>query len=120
MELPARQLAAYPCTGNILDSLPEEARVATDADVRRVQEEARALVAARALAPRSGGAFSVPRLSDLARVNRVEGLALGAGASWHATPVLSLGLLGRYGFADHAVTARAVATWTLPPAARSR
>ena len=43
----------------------------------------------------------MPRLSDFARVNRVEGLALGAGGSWHATPVLALGLLGRYGFADH-------------------
>ena len=72
------------------------------------------MVAARALAPRSGGAFFVPRLSDIARVNRVEGLALGAGGSWHATPVLTFGLLGRYGFADHAVTGRAAVQWTLP------
>ena len=113
-EVPPRQQKAYPFKGNILDSLPEEARVATDADVRRVQEEARDMIAARALAPRSGGAFFVPRLSDIARVNRVEGLALGGGGSWHATPVLTFGVLGRYGFADHGLTGRAAALWTLP------
>jgi hypothetical protein len=35
--------------GRILDSLPPDVRVVTDAEVRRVQEEARALVRAQAL-----------------------------------------------------------------------
>ncbi len=113
-ELPSRQLAAYRWQGNILDSLPEEARVATDADVLRVQAEARELIAARALAPRVGASMSAPRLSDFARVNRVEGLALGAGGTWHAAPALALGLLARYGFDDHALKARGAATLALP------
>ena len=86
----------------------------TDEDVKRVQEEARALIAAKALTPRTGGAISANRLSDFARVNRVEGLALGAGAAWHATPVLSLGILARYGFDDQVLKARLSAAFTLP------
>jgi hypothetical protein len=113
-DAPARVKAAHQWNGGIMDSLPVDASVATDADVRRVQEEARALIAAKALAPRSGAAITANRLSDFARVNRVEGLALGAGGAWHAMPSLSLGILARYGFDDHAFKARASAAFTLP------
>jgi hypothetical protein len=112
VEAPASVRRAYKWQGGILDSLPEDARVATDADVRRVQDEARAMVVASALAPRSGASLSTPRISDFARVNRVEGLALGAGGTWHATPALAVGLLARYGFADQALKARLSTTYS--------
>ncbi len=110
VDAPDSVQSAYPWKGGILDSLPGDARVATDEDVRRVQEQARATVVASALAPRSGAALSTPRISDFARVNRVEGLALGAGGTWHTTPTFSMGLLARYGFADQAIKARLSAT----------
>jgi len=113
---PPRQLAAYKFTGKILDSLPVDAVLATDADVARVQDEARAMIAANALAPRSGGSLYARRLSDFARVNRVEGLALGAGGAWQATSSLELAALARYGFADHRAKAWLAASWTLPGA----
>jgi len=108
---PQREMAAYQWKGNILDSLPEDARVATDADVAHVQDEARQMIASKALAPRTGGSFYARRLSDFARVNRVEGLALGAGGAWHATPSLDVDLLARYGFADQEAKARLAFDW---------
>ena len=46
----ARSSARHVWKGRILDSLPPDVRAATDEDVRRVQEEARSLVRASALA----------------------------------------------------------------------
>ena len=108
---PPNVRAQYPWKGNVLDSLPEEARVATDADVARVQEEVRERVASRALAPRTGASLYTRRVSDFVRVNRVEGIALGAGGAWHATPSLDLDLLARYGFADQRAKARLALDW---------
>jgi hypothetical protein len=113
VEAPVRVQAQYPWKGGILDSLPPDVRIVTDAEVQRVQDEVAATVTARALAPREGAALYARRLSDLVRVNRVEGLALGAGGAWHAAPALDLALLARYGFADHAVKARASVGWRL-------
>ena len=79
---PARELAQHEWHGRILDSLPSDVRAASDADVRKVQEEARALVQQQALARARGRvAVGAQGISDFVRVNRVEGLALGAGAS---------------------------------------
>ncbi|MGK2933909.1 MAG: hypothetical protein ACSLFE_01525, partial [Gemmatimonadaceae bacterium] len=64
-------------TGNILDGLPDDVRAVTDAEVLAVQEEARALVRGQALARTRTTSFSGRRISDFARFNRVEGLALG-------------------------------------------
>ena len=66
-------------TPRVLDSLPPDVRAVTDADVRRVQEEARSLVRARALQRARTLALSARGVSDFARVDRVEGLALGGG-----------------------------------------
>src|SRR5215218_9670718 len=46
---PPVQLRKYPWEGRILDSLPPDVRAVTDADVRAVQDEARALVREQAL-----------------------------------------------------------------------
>lgn len=89
-------------TGNILDNLPDDVRAVTDAEVVAVQEEARALVRAQALAQTRSTALAGRRVSDFVRFNRVEGLAVGAGMSQRLGAGFSATAAGRYGFADYA------------------
>ncbi|MEJ7809065.1 MAG: hypothetical protein WKG32_01485 [Gemmatimonadaceae bacterium] len=100
VQAPARTLAAHEWKGRILDSLPPDVRAVTDEEVRRVQAEARELVRAQALNRRSGAALSARRFSDFVRVNRVEGLALGAGLSRRFGSGVNLAASGRWGFED--------------------
>ena len=97
---PAAVLDRYPWHGQLLDSLPPDVSVVTTADVQRVEAEARATVSAAAMARVRTAAVSSPGVSDFVRVNRVEGLALGAGASFDLDPQWSIMARGRYGFAD--------------------
>jgi hypothetical protein len=89
-----------PFTGNILDSLPGDVRAVTDEDVRKVQEEARALVRGQALSRSRSLLLSARHISDIARFNRVEGLALGAGLLQRLGGGLAVAASGRYGFSD--------------------
>ena len=100
VQLPPRQQRAYPWEGDILDSLPPDVRAATDEDVRRVQEEARALVRAEALARARSTSLASRRISDFVRVNRVEGLALGAGISQRLGGGVFASARGRWGLDD--------------------
>ncbi|MCC6317870.1 MAG: hypothetical protein IT361_09280 [Gemmatimonadaceae bacterium] len=84
----------------ILDSLPDGVTIATDDEVRQVQEEARRLVRAQALARARTTRPAARSLSDLAQVNRVEGLAIGAGVRRRLGAGFDLALLGRFGVAD--------------------
>src|SRR5690606_21060714 len=104
---PRSMLARHRWEGRILDSLPPDVRAASEADVQRVKEEARALVQAQALRRASGAALSARRISDFVRVNRVEGLALGAGARLRFGAGLSASIGGRWGLADHEAKGRA-------------
>ncbi len=90
----------FPFTGQVLDSLPPDVRAVTDDDVQRVQEEARSLVRAAALARSRSFAFSARHVSDIARFNRVEGLALGSGLLQRIGAGFALAASGRYGFSD--------------------
>jgi hypothetical protein len=96
-----REQNPYPFTGRLLDSLPDDVRAVTDEDVKKVQEEARALVRSQALARGRNLALSAGRLSDIARFNRVEGLALGSGLLQRLGNGFSVSASGRYGFSDH-------------------
>jgi hypothetical protein len=107
---PLARQREYAWTGSLLDSLPADARAVTDADVARVQEEARALVRERALGRGAGSQLSVRRMSDFVRVNRAEGLALGAGARARVGPV-SIGMIGRYGISDEKGKGRLSLRW---------
>ena len=89
-----------PFTGGILDSLPPDVRAVTDEDVKKVQEEARALVRAQALSRSRNFALSARHVSDIARFNRVEGLALGTGLLQRLGAGLAVAASGRYGFSD--------------------
>jgi hypothetical protein len=101
VQAPRAEQRAYQWKGKILDSLPPDVRMATDEDVRKVQEEARSLVRATALARTRETALSARAVSEFARVNRVEGLAVGLGIGRRFGAGLSSRLSGRYGFSDH-------------------
>jgi hypothetical protein len=89
-----------PFSGNVLDSLPPDVRAVTDADVAKVQEEARALVRAQSLARARTTSLSARSVSDFLRVNRVEGLAVGAGVAQRLGEGFSVSARGRYGISD--------------------
>lgn len=95
-----------PFAGNVLDSLPPDVRAVTDADVAKVQEEARALVRGQALARTRSTSLSARSVSDFVRANRVEGLALGAGITRRLGEGFSVSARGRYGLSDEKVKGR--------------
>ncbi|MEO7503483.1 MAG: hypothetical protein ABIW94_12670, partial [Gemmatimonadaceae bacterium] len=72
----------------------------TDEDVAKVQEEARALVRAQALARSRTLSLSARSVSDLFRVNRVEGLAIGTGLTRRLGSGFSVTGRARYGIDD--------------------
>ena len=103
VQAPAVVLETYEWGGRVLDSLPPDIRAVRPEEVQRVQEEARRLVRAEALARRRSLNLSARAASDFLRVNRVEGLALGAGITRRQGRGLSLSLRGRYGLDDQAL-----------------
>jgi hypothetical protein len=104
-------LRAYPWHGDILDSLPPDVSVTTDADVRRVQAEARALVRAQALRRAEQTRLSAQGLSDFVSVNRVQGLALGVGVEEHVAGGLSAAARPQYGIDDATLRGRVSLDW---------
>jgi hypothetical protein len=101
--VPPAELRAYPFKGGILEGLPGDVKLSENDDVRRIQAEARDLVRAEALA-RSQRTVPLARsVSDFARVNRVEGIAVGGGITRLLGDGLTVQGRARYGFADHAL-----------------
>jgi hypothetical protein len=111
VQAPRAEQRKYEWKGRILDSLPSDVRMATDEDVRKVQEEARSLVRATALARTRETALSARAISEFARVDRVEGLALGLGVGRRFGAGVSSRLSGRFGFADHEPKGEFVLGW---------
>lgn len=101
-----------PLPGSLLAALDSGLvrRAETGFDALRAQ--AARMVRARALVGLPRGRLAASRVSDLIRVNRVEGLRLGAGASVRAGPVDRLGLAAGYGTADRRFTGRVDAART--------
>ncbi|GAC1515958.1 MAG: hypothetical protein NVS1B4_08620 [Gemmatimonadaceae bacterium] len=106
VQFPDDRLRRHPFRGRLLDSLPPDVRVVADADVKRVQDEARALVRGQALARVRSTAFSASGVSDFVRFNRVEGLALGTGITRRFGGGVIGVVGGRWGFADHEAKGR--------------
>ena len=100
--------------GRILDSLPADVRVVTDAEVRRVQEEARALVRAQALRRPQSVTLSALGVSDFARFDRAEGFAVGGGIASRFGGGYGLELRGRYGFDDREGKGSGALSWRSP------
>jgi hypothetical protein len=101
-----RALRPFPFTGGVLDSLPPDVRAVTDEDVKKVQEEARALVRGQALARSRSLALSARHVSDIIRFNRVEGLALGSGILQRVGGGFGVAASARYGFSDEQLKGR--------------
>ena len=99
-------LRDYPFEGPLLAQLPSDVQAVTEADVQRVRQQAQQLVRQQMLARATGTAFSAHRVSDLLRVNRVEGLAFGAGGLWRPMAGWGLSARARYGIADEQVKGR--------------
>ena len=107
---------SFKFSGNILDSLPPDVSAFASADVAKLRDEAQSLVGARALDRARGAALSGRAVSDFVHVNRVEGIAVGAGASVRAAPTLTLGASAMYGFSDRELKPQARLTLYLPGA----
>jgi len=98
-------------TGRILDSLPDDVRAVTDEDVKKVQDEARALVRQQALIREHRASVAARGLSDLVRVDRVEGLALGGALSRRWGQGISTSIGGRYGTDDRRLKGHGSLGW---------
>ncbi len=119
VEAPRAQQRAFAFEGELLKQLPEEVRALDAVEVRRVQEEARAMVRAGALARARNGAPAARSVSDLVRVNRVEGLAFGGGFAQSLGGGFRTALHGRYGLADSRWKGRGVLGWESARGART-
>lgn len=108
---PADRRAAFRFDGALLDGLPADVRTVTDRDVRAVQDAARELVRAQALQRTRGTAIQARSVSDFVRVNRVEGLALGAGLTQRLGRGVRVGATARYAVADERVRGTAALAW---------
>lgn len=111
VSLPPDRLRAYPFTGSVIDAIPGDVRLSENDDVRRVQDEARELVRADALARVERTALSVPTVSDIVRMNRVEGIAVGGGLTRSLGNGFSAGVRASYGTSDHAFKESVTAAW---------
>ena len=113
-QAPPTELRTYPWHGGVLDSLPADVRAVSEPDIQRVQEEARGLIRAQALARAQQATLSARSVSDIAHLNRVEGLAVGAGVSKHVGSGVTATARSRYGFDDHDVKASGSVSWLRP------
>jgi len=100
IQMPQSVLKQHVWNGAILDSLPPDVRAVTDEDVRRVQAEARALVRRQALARARQVSLTARNVSDFARFNRVEGVAIGDGITKPFGGGFFASVRGRYGIDD--------------------
>ncbi len=113
VQAPPEKQAEFTFDGALLDGLPSDVRTVTDGDVRAVQDQARELVRAQALQRTRGTAIQARSLSDFVRVNRVEGLALGAGLTQRLGGGVRLGATARYAIADERARGAVALVWEL-------
>jgi len=100
-------LAQYPWHGGILDSLQLGTPVASASDLSRISGYARDYTIRHA----QGTAIAARSASDFIRVDRAEGLALGAGVSHRFGYGFSATARARYGVADHQAKGEADVSW---------
>ena len=96
---PPQRRAAYRFEEPLRTILPSDMATASSEELTRVQARAAELVGQAALARARSGAVLARSVSDLIRVNRAEGLSLGAGVRRSLGPS-DLSIVARYGFSD--------------------
>lgn len=92
------------------------ARPVEQQDLARVREEVERLVPGRMLSGLPRARPGVSSLSDIARVNRVQGLAIGFGGGFVPSPQLTVRPRVGYGTSDQRLTADLTASWEQGPA----
>ena len=100
--------------GRLLDSLPFDVRTVSNAEIRKVQEEARSLVRAQALQRPKTLALSAGGVSDFARFNRAEGFAVGLGVASRFRRGFGARASARYGIDDREAKGSVGLDWQTP------
>jgi len=101
--LPKAQRDSFPWRGALSDAIQNVAEPVRENDLEQVRAEVSRIAGRRALTGLKRRHLGARALSELVHVNRVEGLAVGAGFVWRTpTDGFELRGLGNYGFADRA------------------
>jgi len=108
---PPERRATYRFPEPLSSVLQPDVSTASGEELARVQARAVELVGQAAMARARSGALLAGSVSDLARVNRAEGLSLGAGLRRRLGGSTDLALTGRYGLADHDPKGALRLTW---------
>lgn len=101
--MPRDSLRAHPFEGRVIDALPPEIQIASSEDVVRARVQAEAAVRAAMLARPATASVTGRGVSDLARFDRAEGLALGLGGAHRTGNGIQVSARARFGFSDHEV-----------------
>lgn len=99
-------LRGHRFEGKVTDVLPPEMRLAEDEDVAVARKMAEAAVRAATLARSSKSTAYTRGISDVFRVTRTEGIAVGAGLSQRWGDAWLASLRARYGISDRQVKGR--------------
>lgn len=102
----------FKFSGTVLDSMPPDVAAFASGDVAKLHDEVNGLVRARSVERARAVALAGSSVSQFVHVNRVEGLALGAGATFHPSPLISVNAGTGYGFSDHEWKPRGAITYT--------
>jgi len=101
---PAAERDSFPWTEPLDAAIEGVAEPVGQGDIVAVRTAAARIAGARVLSGLAPERLGVGSVSDLIHVNRVEGLALGAGGAFRLAANANLRVRGAYGFADHAPT----------------
>jgi len=112
---PPERRAAYRFDEPLRTIVSPDLATASGEELARVQARAVELVGQAALARVRTGAVLAPSVSDLVRVNRAEGLSLGAGVRRRLGSAVDLALTGRYGISDDRAKGAVRLTWRAFP-----
>jgi hypothetical protein len=115
---PLAQQRAYPFEGPLLDVLRPEDPVVRSEDIVKVQAQAAMLLERRLRERDPGVALGVPAISDVVRVTRAEGPAVGAAMTVRLPADARLRLRARYGTGDARAKGEATASVPLPAGRR--
>ncbi|MCO4099446.1 MAG: hypothetical protein HEQ38_08610 [Gemmatimonas sp.] len=96
-------LQAHPFEGRVLDALPPDIQVATSEEVVRARVQAEAAVRASLLARPASASVTGRGVSDLVRMTRAEGIAVGLGGAHRSPMGIMVSARARYGFGDQQV-----------------
>ena len=107
---PPRRRATYQFPDSLSAILPDLA-TPTSEELARVQARAMELVGQAALERARTGAWLAGSVSDIIRVNRAEGLSLGAGVRRRLATAFEVEVAGRYGFSDEAFKGAVHLAW---------